>query len=185
MLVIRGDALRQELAIRNIGGQSEVENIEVIDLLELRRCVITYNSFVANDLSLRSRDEALSGPDAAKIVATADLKSLIEGARSHGLVAEDAGSALEEESALVDGVGEGKARRLARAGESVRNFVRAGLGYLWRHKMSVASVPPAAYAIGKYIVANQEALVRMFSYSTHMRDAIQRVIEWVATLPLA
>lgn len=191
LLVVRGDSIRKELALQTeLDEDSDIPPVKDTVLSLLRECVAKHNVFVSLDQSLCDVDRMLLGPDAVhELVPPSEIITLISQPAADRAITEEAKEALKEIARNAPVEPMASDRQSVRASESGKNLVRKAIEVLYSHKgkigTAIVSVPAGLYGIGQWALANEATLLTYFRGNPAMHYAIQSILAWLHTLPLA
>lgn len=190
VLVLRGDALRKELAFQHDWTEdSDIPAITSSALRTLEQAVRNHNLLVNTHEPLKSLDRMLSSFSDNQIESSeTSLKSLITGAEARMALERQTIKALEATTKIrIDTLSERNAA-LAQISLVIQNLVRAVFSFLWLQRKAIGSaavtVPPAVYALGKWALANQQVILNYYQPGTPMSSLLHTVFQWLSKLPL-
>lgn len=127
LLIQRGEALRQELLLRERSGVVDSDLPPLLDstVLALKGTVTAHNVMVELNGPLAIRDRAILGPDAVQTqISREDARAVIESAGEAGVVTPAARDALETAAELAPSEADPYNRLSRMLTETVRNFGR-------------------------------------------------------------
>lgn len=127
LLVQRGEALRQELQLRQRGGAADSDLPPLLDtaLLDVKAVVTAHNMLVELNAPLAARDRAILGPDAVQAqISREDAQAVIESASEAGVLTPAARDVLETAAELAPPEADPQNRLSRMLTETIRNFGR-------------------------------------------------------------
>ncbi|MFC3581825.1 hypothetical protein [Sphingomonas hylomeconis] len=187
LLVMRGDALRNELLFQNNpDNDSDISPFPQSTLLILERTVRCHNVLVNSHSSLSKIDKMLSASGTPlSDLSINKLKDIVKTAEQELILTAKAKAALN--IALDDSVTSTKPitnHKMIDA--TVGNMARAAISFLWRNKksISITSLAASTYTIGHWVIANESLLLSYFAKNPIMSLALKRILGILHNLPL-
>ncbi|MFM9976538.1 MAG: hypothetical protein ACKVOP_00625 [Sphingomonadaceae bacterium] len=181
-LIPRGEALRQELAVRELSDpDSDRPPIPDSALLALRALVATHNLLVGLDPALAQRDLAMLGPDAVLTQVSRELaRSIASSALQAGVLTALGSGAIVEAALVAPQVADPASRQSRLLTETIRNFGRKVFSMLkWG-----TGVGATVYTLGHWALANEAWLLQIFAGNTRMLEVARHIFEMLKRLPL-
>lgn len=187
-LVMRGDAVRKAFESQlNKSYDSDLPDLSDEVMLSFRNLLRSHNTLLSLHENLWKIDEIVSASSSLKSDQAYDgLMSIVQFSETREYLNENSKKAI---IMIAQGGIQDEARSQLLRRSSLFNFIRSASSWIWLRKREIAgtsaTVAGLSYAVGSWMLANQQWLLETFPIDSSIGALIRAVLEILSRLPLA